>query len=83
MFPRGAALQTARDLKSEISQDEIMDWAANLSYRFLLALFPFFIFLGAVGGMATRLIGVENPALEMMNRFGGRARYSAPSWTTC
>ena len=65
------AVRTARDLKTEISQDEITDWAASLSYRFLLALFPFFIFLGAMGGLVTRFIGVENPALELMDRFGG------------
>jgi len=75
----GAAVQTARDLKDEISRDEISDWAANLSYRFLLALFPFFIFLGAVSGLVTKLIGVQNPALEMMDRFGGAVPEDARS----
>src|SRR5688500_17728880 len=67
----GSGLKVAKDLKNEISTDEVTDWAASLSYRFLLALSPFFIFLGAVGGLVSRLIGVENPALEVLTRFGG------------
>src|SRR5688572_689423 len=64
------AVKTAKELKREVSTDQITDWAAALSYRFLLALFPFFIFLGAVGGLVSRLIGVENPSMEILSRFG-------------
>ena len=63
--------QTARALWREIGEDEVADWAAALSYRFLLALFPFLIFLGAVGGIVASLIGADNPAIEVLSRFGG------------
>ena len=60
--------QIAVGLWREISEDEVGDLAAGLSYRFLFALFPFFIFLAALGAFVTPLLGIANPTTEILNR---------------
>jgi membrane protein len=59
-----------KNLWHELSEDDVSDFAAGLAYRFLLALFPFFIFLTALGGFVAQLIGVENPSGEILDRLG-------------
>jgi membrane protein len=59
-----------KELWQELSKDDVSDFAAGLSYRFLLALFPFFLFVTALGGVISRFLEVENPSLEILNRFG-------------
>jgi membrane protein len=54
----------------ELSDDDVSDFAAGLAYRFLLALFPFFIFLTALGGAIAQVAGVENPSAEILDRLG-------------
>lgn len=60
-----------KDLWREASADDASDFAAGLAYRFFLALFPFFIFVTAVGGFVSNLVGAENPAGEILDRIGG------------
>jgi membrane protein len=59
---------TLRSLWLEISADSVDDLAAGLSYRFLLALFPFFIFLAALGGYVARILHIDNPSTEIVKR---------------
>ncbi len=54
-------LQAATTLWSEVSADQVTDMAAGLAYRFLLALFPFFIFLAAIAGVGARALGIDDP----------------------
>lgn len=61
---------TGKQLWQEVSADNISDFAAGLSYRFLLALFPFFLFIGALSGFVTRFLDMENPSTELLNRVG-------------
>lgn len=44
--------------------------AAEFAYHVFLALFPFFIFVGGVGGFVADLFGVANPTEEIMNVMG-------------
>lgn len=60
----------AREFWGELSADDVGDFAAGLSYRFLLALFPFFIFIAALGGFVSRLLDVADPSFEILNRLG-------------
>jgi len=52
----------AKTLWDEVSADRVSDLAAGLAYRFMLALFPFFIFLTALSGFVARWLGVEDPS---------------------
>ncbi|MCC6382262.1 MAG: YihY family inner membrane protein [Dehalococcoidia bacterium] len=57
-------------LVHEFMDDDLTGLAAELSYRFFLALFPFAIFLAALGGFVASLAGVENPAQKVIDLFG-------------
>lgn len=48
-------------------QDDVGGLAGELTYRLLLALFPFFIFLAALGGFGSDLLGIEDPTGEIMD----------------
>ena len=50
--------------------DDILGLAAELAFRFFLALFPFFIFLGAIGSFLAGIFGVHNPAVEAARLLG-------------
>lgn len=67
--PRGF-VSGAKTLWREMSSDDVNDFAAGLSYRFFLALFPFFIFVTAVGGVVAQVAHVDNPATRLVNQFG-------------
>jgi membrane protein len=54
----------------EFSSDDIGGLAAELSYRYFLALFPFFIFLAALGGFIASALSVNDPTSSFMNTVG-------------
>ena len=57
-------------LYAEVKDDDLSGAAAELAYRFFLALFPFFIFLAALGGFIADLLNVANPTEEIMSSLG-------------
>ncbi|HEX5368582.1 MAG TPA: YihY/virulence factor BrkB family protein [Dehalococcoidia bacterium] len=54
----------------EVSEDDLSGGAAELAYRFTLALFPFFIFLAALGGFVASAFHIQNPTDQIMNQLG-------------
>jgi membrane protein len=54
----------------EVGDDDLSGAAAELAYRFFLSLFPFFIFLAALGGLISDVFGVSNPTDKIMNELG-------------
>lgn len=60
-------IQTGRETLKKASVDDITGLAAELAYRVLLALFPFCIFLAALGGFAAAAAGIENPTDRIMS----------------
>lgn len=66
----GRFLGIGKQLVKEVGADDITGLAAELSYRFFLALFPFAIFLAAVGGFTARAVGVDDPAQEALELLG-------------
>ena len=66
--------ELAKRVWAEIQEDEVFARAAELSYYFLLALFPFLIFLTSVLGL---VLGSENDTRQLM--FGYLARVMPPS----
>ena len=63
-------IETGKRLFREVGDDDAGGLAAELAYHFLLALFPFFIFLTALGGVIASLINVNNPAQSVVNLLG-------------
>jgi len=61
---------SAKRLLQKVRQDDISGAAAELAYRFFLALFPFFIFLAALGGFVASVLDVANPTERVMDFLG-------------
>lgn len=55
-----------KSLWHEISKDRVSDLAAGLAYRFLLALFPFFIFMAALSAFIAQVFAVDDPSGEIV-----------------
>jgi membrane protein len=53
-----------------VGDDDLGGLAAELAYRFFLALFPFFIFLAALSGFITHLFDIQNPTDRIINTIG-------------
>ncbi len=64
------AAKLALRLVHEIGDDDVSGAAAELAYRFTLALFPFFIFLAALGGFVASAFHIQNPTDQIMNQLG-------------
>src|SRR5688572_27204099 len=58
---------TAKQFAREFRDDDVSGLAAELAYRFFLALFPFLIFLAALGGFIAEAANVSNPADRLVN----------------
>ncbi|MBI2767491.1 MAG: YihY/virulence factor BrkB family protein [Chloroflexi bacterium] len=75
---RGAAVSvggvdlaaTGKKFLHEFREDDLSGLAAELAYRFFLALFPFLLFLAALGGFIARAAGVDNPSGRFITIFG-------------
>jgi membrane protein len=66
-----AAKEFGRDLLHEVQEDDVLGLAAELAYKFFLALFPFLIFLTALGGFAADAFHVEDPTQRILDQIGG------------
>lgn len=73
------ALQVAKLTVKEVGADDLGGLAAELAYRFFLAIFPFFIFLGALGGLIATSFGISNPTDRIMTALGGSLPQDASS----
>lgn len=63
-------LDLGKRVYAEYKNDDVPGLAAELSYRFFLALFPFAIFLAALGGVIASAVGVDDPAREALDVVG-------------
>lgn len=57
-------------LIKEIGDDDVSGAAAEMSYRFFLALFPFLLLLSAMGAFTAAAFNIANPTDEVMNLVG-------------
>src|SRR4051794_7027998 len=55
-------IQVLRDLRVHWVRDDVWGLSAELAYRFFLSIFPFFIFLAALGNLLTDWLALPNPA---------------------
>ena len=51
----------------EAKDDDLSGAATELAYKLFLALFPFLIFLTALGGFSSSLFGIDDPTTEIMD----------------
>lgn len=72
-------VETGKRTVRQVMKDDVGGLAAELAYRFLLALFPFFIFLAALGGFVAEVFNVENPTDRIMDLLEGRIPSDAAS----
>lgn len=63
-------LLTGKQLVREIGEDDVSGLAAEMAYRLLLAMFPFFIFLAAVGAFVASALNIDNPTQRIMDSLG-------------
>jgi membrane protein len=63
-------MASLRQLVDPFRRDDVLGLAAELAYRFFLAIFPFFLFLAALGQLLTGGLGVPNPAPHFAQLLG-------------
>jgi membrane protein len=68
-----------KEVFREFKDDDVSGLAAELTYRFFLAIFPFILFLTALGGFLASVFDAENPAQEFVELFGDRLPADAAS----
>jgi membrane protein len=57
-------------LVKQIGENDLSGLSAEMAYRFFLSIFPFFIFLAALGGFIASAINIDNPTDEVMALIG-------------
>jgi membrane protein len=51
-------------------EDDVPGLAAELAYRFLFAVFPFGLFVAALGAFVAGWLGIQNPAQQILDALG-------------
>lgn len=59
-----------RRLLASVQRDDVLGLAAEIAYRFLFALFPFGLFVAALGSFVAGWLGMDNPAEEIVQGLG-------------
>jgi membrane protein len=62
--------EIARRFAGDFRRHDITGIAAELAYRFLFALFPFALFIAALGALVAGWLGIQNPAQELVGALG-------------
>jgi membrane protein len=62
-------MATGKGVVKETIADDVTGMAAELSYRFFLAIFPFAIMLAALSGFIADAVGAENPTEQIVDEF--------------
>ena len=60
----------ARTLLERVRSDDVPGLAAEVAYRFLFAVFPFGLFVAALGAFLAGYLRIENPAQQIVNGLG-------------
>jgi membrane protein len=63
-------LQFCRKLIKQIGEDDLSGRAAEMAYKFFLALMPFLIFLVAAGAFVADAVGINDPTKELIDQVG-------------
>ncbi len=66
----GAAFRVGKKVAGQFMRDDVLGLSAELSYRLLFAVFPFFIFVTALAAFITNALNVENPSGRIVSEVG-------------
>src|SRR5579872_2356578 len=70
--PRARELpRLTRELLAQASKDDVAGLATEIAFRTFLELFPFFIFLAMLGGLAESVLHIQNPTQQMLDMLNG------------
>lgn len=69
-WKRMSPASAIKKVLAQSREDDVPGLAAELAFQLFLALFPFFIFLGATGSLMARLLGIDNPADQVVSLLG-------------
>jgi membrane protein len=67
---RERAVRVGRRLLNGIKTDDVSGLAAEIAYRFLFAVFPFGLFVAALGAFSASWLHVDNPAQQLIGGLG-------------
>jgi membrane protein len=59
-----------KEFVEQFRNDDASGMAAELAYRWLFAVFPFGLFLAALGAFVAAAVGIQNPAQQMIDGLG-------------
>ena len=68
--PRDAAMGVGRRLITGVREHDVSGLAAEIAYRFLFAVFPFGLFVAALGGVIAGWLRIDNPAGQIIAGLG-------------
>ena len=60
----------ARRILHSVQRDDVLGVAAEIAFRFLFALFPFGLFVAALGSFVAQALQIGNPAQEIVQGLG-------------
>ena len=63
-------VDVGREWAKRVVRDDVFGLAAELAYWFFLSLFPFFIFLAALGGFVAAVLDVGDPTQQIIDLLG-------------
>ena len=63
-------IDVGKEWAKRVVRDDVFGLAAELAYWFFLSLFPFFIFLAALGGFVAATLDVRDPTQQIVDLLG-------------
>jgi membrane protein len=72
-------LDAGRNVARQSMRDDVLGLGAELAYRFFLAIFPFAIFLTALGGFIADQLAIEDPSQRAVELLGDALPQEAAS----
>ena len=63
-------LSIGQTLRERFKQDDVAGLSAEMAYRFLFAVFPFGLFVAALGAFVASALRIDNPAQQIIGALG-------------
>jgi membrane protein len=66
----GSPVEILKTLPKRVSDDDVLGLSAEMAYRFLFAVFPFGLFVAALGAFVASALRIDNPAQQIISGLG-------------
>jgi hypothetical protein len=67
-----------RRLIESVQEDDVLGLSAEIAFRFLFAVFPFGLFVAALGAVIAGYLQIDNPAEQIVDGLGDNPRRRSP-----